>query len=73
MRERTSKTHAANIVPGAVQRMADRAIAEGWDIKPYNRDFRAPQSMVSEIFFNTALKIGEQGFKTVPPKQKNKG
>ena len=31
VREGTSKTHAANIVPGAIQRMGERALSEGWD------------------------------------------
>lgn len=69
VREGTSKAHAANIIPGAIQRTADRAIAENWDVKPFNRDFRAPQSMVSEVLFNAALKIGEDGFKKIPPKK----
>jgi len=69
VRKGTSKAHAANIIPGAIQRTADRAIAENWDIKPFNRDFRAPQSMVSEVLFNAALKIGEDGFKKIPPKE----
>ena len=68
MRKRASKRHAANIVPGAIQRMAERALAEGWNIKPYRRDFRAPQSILSQVLFNTALKIGERSFADVPPK-----
>lgn len=62
MRGGMSKKHAANCVPGSIQRTAERALAEGWDIKPFRRDFRAPQSMVSNILFNTALQAGERAF-----------
>lgn len=68
VRENTTKSHAVNIVPGSIQRMSERAIAEGWEIRPYNRDFRAPQSIISEVLFNTALRLGERGFKEIPPK-----
>lgn len=67
VRERVSKQHAANTVVGAIQRYAERAKAEGWEVKPYGRDRRCPQSFVSEIFFNTVLQIGADGFDEAPP------
>jgi|ERR1041384_4122278 hypothetical protein len=66
VRERVSKQHAANTVIGSIQRQADRAKAEGWDLKPYRRDFRCPQSMISQVLFDTALQIGERGFNSPP-------
>ncbi len=68
VRDGTSRTHAANIVPGAIQRMAERAQAEGWDVKAYRRDFRAPQSQLSQVLFTLALKLPEGGFLTIPPR-----
>ena len=66
LRERVPKQHAANTVIGSIQRQADRAKAEGWDLKPYRRDFRCPQSMISRVLFDTALQIGERGFNSPP-------
>lgn len=66
LRERVNKQHAANTIVGSIQRQAERALAENWQVKPYRRDFRCPQSIVSQVLFNTALRIGEEGF-TLPP------
>ncbi|RYZ89198.1 MAG: hypothetical protein EOP04_07455 [Proteobacteria bacterium] len=60
------KQHAANTVIGSLQRQADRSNAEGWELKPYRRDRRCPQSMFSQILFDTALQIGERGFDKAP-------
>jgi hypothetical protein len=67
IREHVSKEHAANTVVGSIQRQFERARAEGWKIKPYGRDRRCPQSMVSQVLFNTALPLGDDGFNK-PPK-----
>lgn len=66
MREKPSKQHAANSVVGTMQRNAERAKAEQWDVKHYRRDRRCPQTMISEVFFNAVLQIGEEGFNTPP-------
>jgi hypothetical protein len=66
VREAVSKQHAANTVIGAIQRYGERAKAEGWDIKPYRRNFDCPQSMVSEVLFNAVLRIGDDGFNRTP-------
>ena len=67
VRKETSRRHAANTIPGAIQRMADHATAEDWDVKAYRRDFRAPRSVISQVLFDVALEIGESGFTSVPP------
>lgn len=66
MRGGVSKAHASNTVVGAIQRNAERAKAEGWETKAYRRDRRCPESITSQVLFNTALKIGEDGF-NLPP------
>jgi hypothetical protein len=65
-REKVAKTHAANTVVGAIQRAAERAYANGWDIKHYGRDRRLPESVLNQVLFNRALQIGDEGFKAVP-------
>lgn len=66
MRERVAKQHAANTVVGSIQRQVDRARVERWELKPFKRDRRCPQSMVSQVLFNVALQIGQVGFDETP-------
>lgn len=66
VRERVSKQHAANTVIGSIQKYGERARAEKWDIKPYKRHWDCPQSMISQVFYDVVLRIGERGFDTTP-------
>jgi hypothetical protein len=70
LRENVTRAHAANIVPGAIQRMAERAIAENWQTSSFRRDFRAPLSVLSHVLFTTALQLPDGGFTTVPPPER---
>ena len=56
------KVHAANYMIGACQRWADRARAEGWEVKLFRRNFDLPRSMISYVLFDVIYKIGEDGF-----------
>ena len=69
VRENVPKKHAANTVVGSIQRYAERAKAEGWEVKKYGRDRRCPQSLISQVLFNTVLQIGDDGFNEPPPNQ----
>ena len=69
IRKDVSKQHAANTVPGSIQRMSERALAEEWEVKPYGRNFNVPQCMVSQVLYNTTLRIGEAGFDQPVPKE----
>ena len=60
-----TKKHAVNLVAGNILRTMERAIAQNWDVSKYRRDYNYPQSIISEIFFNRILKIGDRGFDTV--------
>jgi hypothetical protein len=61
-----TKQHAANTAVAGIQRTAERAVSEKWDLKPYRRNYKTKQSIISEVFYNFALGIGEAGFETVP-------
>ena len=63
---RVPKKQAANSVIGRVQRMAERAKADGWDIKPYGRDRRAAESCIGHVLYRVALRLGESGITYVP-------
>jgi hypothetical protein len=67
LRQRVHKAHAVNIVPGNLQRAAERAAVEGWTVGAYRRDRRAPESHVSHALFTMALKLPEGGLGSVPP------
>lgn len=67
LRAGTSMAHAANTIPGSIQRSTERHIAEGWDPKAYRRNFRAPESALSQVLFTMTLRLPEGGLATVPP------
>jgi len=69
VREGTHKKHAANTVPGSIQRMAERAIAQGWQVNGFRRDYRRPETSLSQVLFTTALRLQDGGLSTVPPKE----
>jgi hypothetical protein len=60
------RQQAANSAISAIQRYTERALAENWDLKPYRRNYKTPQAIVSEVFYNLALRLGEDGFLLVP-------
>jgi len=59
------KKHAVNLIAGRISRTMERAISNNWDITKYGRGYNYPQSIVSEIFFNRVLNIGDEGFDTI--------
>ena len=54
-----SKKQAANSVVGSVQRQTERAIAGEWEVPNYRRIPQIPNSLVTQVLFVTALKIGD--------------
>jgi hypothetical protein len=65
-REKISKRQAANAAIASIQKYSERAIAENWEIKPYKRNYKCPQTIISEVLYNFALKLGEDGFQSIP-------
>lgn len=61
-----TKVHAQNSVISSCEKQGERAIAEKWNLKPYDRIKDLPQTLVSEIFFTSILKISELGFMEKP-------
>lgn len=66
VRMKVTKQHAANTVVGAMQRYGENAKIEGWEVKSYRRPYSCPQSILSQVFFDSVLKIGEAGFNLTP-------
>jgi hypothetical protein len=64
VRNRTARQHAQNTIPGAVQRMYERARSEGWILSNYRRDYRNPESVLSALVFRGRLGWERQGEET---------
>lgn len=65
VRERIRPQHASNAFIGNCQRYADRARAESWRIKGFQRNFDLPRSQLSYVLHDVFLRHSELGF-TVP-------
>jgi hypothetical protein len=65
MREDVARPHAANTVPGSIQRQAERALAERWQVKPFRRDRRLPLSKLGHTLYTFALRLPDDGFTSV--------
>lgn len=63
-RTRAGQKHAWNYLVAAVASRGERARLEGWDVKPYRRSRNHPQSVISQVLFNTVLQTN--GFDVKP-------
>ena len=59
-------THAANTVPGAIQRMAESATANGWETKSYKRDWHVPEAALPALLANVITMLGNDFLGTCP-------
>lgn len=57
--------HAVNSIAGSISRSSEKAHVEKWDVKGYGRDYNYPQTIISEIFFNSVLQVGDKGFTSI--------
>lgn len=62
MRSGVNRKHAANTIVGNIQRQLDRAVANNWEINPFRRNYDKPQSILSQVLFNTCLRTDDGGF-----------
>ena len=73
---RATRGTAGVFVPGDITRRADAATANGWLVKHYRRNYDSARTVLSEVFFDAALGIGEEaGWTSVPlrPEQGRSG
>ena len=64
-----NKAQASNSMVGGCRTRGDKAKVEGWDIKPYSRNFDRPRSELSHVLHDVFLKIGERGFTQKPNRE----
>ena len=63
MRSPISKRQAANSVVRSISRSLEQSLANDWEVKPFSRNYKLPQSSLSRITFNTVLGTDDGGFK----------
>lgn len=56
------KQHAARIIVDSIQKQGADAKSGHWDVKPYHRGPKSPQSIVSAVLFNDVLHLGDDAF-----------
>lgn len=59
VRAGVARAQAANSALGSMQRFGEAALANRWEVKAFRPDRRCPQSMISQILFQKALRIGD--------------
>lgn len=60
------KSHAANTIIGNAQSFGERALANKYNMRKYNRIKECPESALSKFFFERVLKISYDGFNEKP-------
>lgn len=63
-----TKIHAQNSVITSCEGQGQRAIAENWELKGYNRIRELPETLISQVLFNSIMKISALGFYEKPTK-----
>lgn len=54
------------MVVASCRNQGEKAVAEEWDLKPYNRIKQLPESELSRLIFTGILKKSNQGFYSAP-------
>ncbi|WP_261844564.1 hypothetical protein [Aliamphritea ceti] len=62
MRGGIGKRQAANSVVGNICKNMDRALVNSWEVTPFKRNYKLPQSAISQLLFNTVLRTDDGGF-----------
>lgn len=68
LEKKLPKKHAANTVITYCETQGERALAEGWTVTKYRRNYDLPESIISKVFFTAILKIAHLGFDEKPSK-----
>lgn len=61
-----TKIHAQNSVITSCEMQGQRAIAENWELKGYNRIRELPETLISQVLFNSIIQISTLGFYEKP-------
>lgn len=61
-----TKIHAQNSVIASCEVQGQRAKAENWELKGYNRIRELPETLISQVLFNSIIQISSLGFYEKP-------
>jgi len=61
-----TKSHAANTVPGAIERACERALAQGWDVRSFGRDWNSSEGAMIQLLAYVVTKVGDDYMNVVP-------
>lgn len=61
-----TKIHAQNSVITSCEIQGEKALAENWNLKGYNRIRELPETLISKVLYNSIMKISELGFHEKP-------
>jgi hypothetical protein len=50
----------------AIERSAEHALTNGWDVKVFHRDWRAPESVMAQAFAGIVTGLGDSYWTAVP-------
>lgn len=64
-----TKLHAQNSVITSCEIQGEKALAENWNLKGYNRIRELPETLISKVLFNSVMKISALGFNEKPTKE----
>ena len=65
--QRVNRQHAANTIPGKIQRLFDRSISEGWKISKYKRNHNGcPISALGNVLYDKTLGLSSAGLDVIP-------
>lgn len=60
--EGLANRHTSNLISHGCKSYGEHALAQGWQIKPFRRDFKCPQSVISQLFFDRLLLMEDEWF-----------
>lgn len=64
-----TKIHAQNSVIASCEMQGQRAIAKNWELKGYNRIRELPETLISQVLFNSIMQISALGFYEKPTEE----
>jgi predicted RNA-binding Zn-ribbon protein involved in translation (DUF1610 family) len=65
-RGRVTEEQVAERLVHSVEERLETSRSKGWEVYSFERSAYCPRSLVSKVFFDTALGIGEKGFTSKP-------
>lgn len=69
-RKNVAKQHAVNTIPGHIKTFSERALAEGWSVKGFSRNYELPPTAIANVLYGLVLKLGDKAIEVIPGRNK---